>query len=27
MDICPIQEPKFQEIEMGHWVACHLAQG
>jgi oligopeptide transport system ATP-binding protein len=21
---CTIVEPKFSEIESGHWVACHL---
>lgn len=24
MDVCKVQDPKFKEMESGHWVACHL---
>jgi oligopeptide transport system ATP-binding protein len=26
MDICPQEEPQFQEVEDGHWVACYRVQ-
>ncbi len=24
VDVCSLEEPVFREIEVGHWVACHL---